>query len=905
MDNRVDHANPFTNQIFQEAVIRNDMAIVKLLLKYGIYPKRSERNRQGLTALQQSVLDGNGRMTILLLESGADIESKTSNGWTCLHIASALGDLDMLTTLVNHCCDLVALTKNEELPIDLAASRDIKIKLAKEMSRIGYSELAQWYMRKLAAREGVFYVISTDTLLDLACDDKQERNYSDDYSYYARQYRNQQREMYIHSPVRKQQESPNLYRVNASPKKDFWLENSTQEQTKYLTFSSGYLSEVIFDPASGQYSKALATSVLESPQRKQPVVEEKVPLASISEVDGPPLSQGNASATTPVEETKSRSGTLKRTPSNKRHSQNMSRKQSTIEMYIDYSHTTESDSDGDDDEDEDEDVGNNGDDCAFTSDNLHEDQQEVILQSNPHRGVYQKSSPSNHHHKGASPSYERASGFNKTSSDRFESLEEYGSNSTGTLIVKDTSSSGTRMAVGESSSGGQFQDYSADAYGTTPNNNTSTWSSSGSGGNKSRNVKFDPDDKNNEFCNCPTCKKLGYAFSPDIQVDSRKPFHSKASGSSSSDVLQPMIGFNQFYYPETTTEKGALYYDQGGYPADYKQRKRKKKLFSGIKSMFKDSIKVRTNMEPSPACDDAGILFSVSVRDRNKAKQIRQRQGVRRSNSFSGIENTYRDGTVSSRNHGEEEVNVLPHSQVVAPPPKFSDIYYQNPDNYNDSKMESVAKSYERYQHQQQRQHQTGPHYLTQSQLQQQQQNTSSSGYPPHHTSRNTYERRDRLQQQQQQQSSNGNMIADDSYTEEEINAYYDASTTQNGFQYSRGAQSTSYYPTAPIAHHQPPQTDYPSLQQQHNHQPKYRNNIPTNDNQPSLPSSAFEKVNKLTDGSVALSKMTGIETIHREGDKMMKLVPNARQELSADNCEFCKTSAPVAGAIPLAAAIE
>ena len=960
MDNRVDHANPFTNQIFQEAVIRNDMAIAKLLLKYGIHPKRGERNRQGLTALQQCVLDGSGRMAILFLESGADIESKTSNGWTCLHIASALGDLDMLATLVNHCCDLVALTKNEELPIDLAASRDIKIKLAKEMSRVGYSELAQWYMRKLAAREGVFYVISADALLDLACDDKQERNYNDDYSYYARQYNNQQREMYIHSPVRKppQESSSSSYRVTgASPKRDFWMENSTQEQTKYLTFSSGYLSEVIFDPASGQYSKALGTAsaVLESPQRKQQqhqVVEEKVPLASISEVDGPPTPQ--ASATTPAEETKSRSGTLKRTPSNKRHSQNMSRKQSTIEMYIDYSHTTESDSDEDGD-------NNDNDDSIFTSENIYEQQQQAMLQqNNRHRdgGYPDTYSPGHHHHhRGVPPptssSYEQRGSSttynNRTSpSDRFEGgvIEDhqYGvssSNSTGTLIIKDVSSSATRMAGsgggGSSSTVQPTQEYSmADVFGTTPpNNNTSTWSSSGSGGNKSRNVKFDPDDKNNEFCNCPTCKKLGYAFSPDIQVDSRKPFHSKANAGS-SDALQPIAGFNQFYYPETTTEKGALYYDQGGYGADYKPRKRKKKLFSGIKSMFKDSIKVRTNMEPSPACDDAGILFSVSVRDRNKAKQIRQRHDVRRSNSFSGIENTYRDRdpTASSVNHGDEdEVSVLSHSQVVAPPPKFSDIYHRDSTtgNYNDTKMESIAamKSYEKYQQQQQQQ--MSHPYLAPSQLQPQQQQREG---PPHVASRNTYERRDKSQQQQ---ASNGThmIVANDSYTEEEINAYYDATTTtglqQNDFQYHHSskadARDASHYPAS--AHHQmqqPPafHSTTPSLQSNQHNNPssKYRNDIPktsTNNDHHHQSSSAFAKVNSKSTSSetgMASSKMTGIETSHhyhnhRESDKVLKYGPNAagvmtRQEkLAIDNCEYCKTSLPIAGAIPLATAIE
>ena len=47
------------------------------------------------------------------------------------------------------------------------------------MSRIGYSELAQWYMKKLAAEKGGFYVLSANTLLDLACDD----NYDNSYSY--------------------------------------------------------------------------------------------------------------------------------------------------------------------------------------------------------------------------------------------------------------------------------------------------------------------------------------------------------------------------------------------------------------------------------------------------------------------------------------------------------------------------------------------------------------------------------------------------------------------------------------------------------------------------------------------------------------------------------------------------
>lgn len=167
----IDQLNPFVNRIFQHAVMQGDMAIITLMLKHGIVVKRNQRNPHGLTALQQSVLDGNGRLVVMLMESGADLEAKTSNGWTCLHIASATGDIYIAKLLLANCADIVALTSNEELPIDLAVNTDMKILLANEMSRCGYIELSQWYMSKIAQQEsGLFYVMSADSLIDIACD---------------------------------------------------------------------------------------------------------------------------------------------------------------------------------------------------------------------------------------------------------------------------------------------------------------------------------------------------------------------------------------------------------------------------------------------------------------------------------------------------------------------------------------------------------------------------------------------------------------------------------------------------------------------------------------------------------------------------------------------------------------
>ena len=167
----IDQLNPFVNRIFQHAIMQGDMAVVTLMLKHGIVVKRNQRNPHGLTALQQSVLDGNSRLVMTLLESGADLEAKTSNGWTSLHIASATGDIHLVKLLLAHCADVVALTKNEELPIDLAMNTDMKILLANEMSRCGYIELSQWYIGGITQQAaGVFYVMSADSLIEIACE---------------------------------------------------------------------------------------------------------------------------------------------------------------------------------------------------------------------------------------------------------------------------------------------------------------------------------------------------------------------------------------------------------------------------------------------------------------------------------------------------------------------------------------------------------------------------------------------------------------------------------------------------------------------------------------------------------------------------------------------------------------
>ena len=658
------------NQIFQEAIIRSDFAIVKLLLKFGIYPRRNERNIQGLTGLQQCVLDGNGRLAILLLEAGADIEAKTSNGWTCLHIAAALGDLDIVTTLVNHCSDMIALTKNEELPIDLAATREIKIKLAKEMSRIGYSELAQWYMRKLAAREGVFYVLSTDTLLDLACDDN--KSYATGYQYFVRPDSVEQNDVYLQPG--NQQSMTSYWQVHDEEdgvfdgsKKDVWFEYPNNENNTYLSCSSGYLSEVVFDKSLGEYKKVRNSSSVSSagsPQRRLPETNCELRNAK---------SMLSITEDKKVEDFQTRCSTLKRSTSNRRRDsmQSIQRKPSKIELHIDYAHTA------DDEQEEDEGEENGG----LIQASEIQNENTIICNTSENENVFE-----NHKEKEQPKSRIVEQVQNKSNV-----IEHVQSNR---HVIEHVQSNRQVVEHGKNSEQ-YYTQLNSQISGTTTDLNSKGTTTDISGvttdlnlDSRNRNVRFSKIDNANEFCNCPNCKKMGYAFSPDIRSPNRKVIHIGEPVYVSRDMqpayqIKKTYGIvhaadyaNPHYFP-ATTDKLSTYYGQE-YPTmgkhatccgqEYKPRKKKKKLFSGIKSMFKDSIKVhRTNSDQTPMIDDAGILFAVSLRDRGKSKTIKERQLVRKSNSFSG-----------RRSDDFLKEDVYPHDQVVPPPFHFSDSYKDN-----------------------------------------------------------------------------------------------------------------------------------------------------------------------------------------------------------------------------------
>lgn len=142
-----------SNVIFNQAVVEGDVAKVKFLLKYGGNQiSVNEKNKFGLTPLQQSCLEGNIRLVMILLDHGADIEGKDDKGWTALHFGIIAGHCNIVSLLIESCADLTCVDCKGRLPIDLAQNEDMLVLLATAMESAGYIETARLYFENWGLR---------------------------------------------------------------------------------------------------------------------------------------------------------------------------------------------------------------------------------------------------------------------------------------------------------------------------------------------------------------------------------------------------------------------------------------------------------------------------------------------------------------------------------------------------------------------------------------------------------------------------------------------------------------------------------------------------------------------------------------------------------------------------------
>lgn len=114
------------------AVIFNLTSIVKRLISAGANLELLGKhcNKHRYTPLQLAAKGDNDEMITLLIESGANIETKNDLQQTALHIAASHGSLNALKRLLHHGANSNAIDLDKETPLDLAECKD-KISIIK------------------------------------------------------------------------------------------------------------------------------------------------------------------------------------------------------------------------------------------------------------------------------------------------------------------------------------------------------------------------------------------------------------------------------------------------------------------------------------------------------------------------------------------------------------------------------------------------------------------------------------------------------------------------------------------------------------------------------------------------------------------------------------------------------
>lgn len=136
------------------SIENNDVSSVKSLARYhGELIDLNEWNTNGLCPLHQCCINGNKTLLSILLRAGADVNCVDPKGWTPLHTSSALGHYDFVVHLIECGANVMAKTSNRQLPIDLSVNVQIVLHLGTSMNKLGYGELANFYIKKLSELE--------------------------------------------------------------------------------------------------------------------------------------------------------------------------------------------------------------------------------------------------------------------------------------------------------------------------------------------------------------------------------------------------------------------------------------------------------------------------------------------------------------------------------------------------------------------------------------------------------------------------------------------------------------------------------------------------------------------------------------------------------------------------------
>lgn len=132
------------NELFLGAVVRGELPTVRRLLDRHRADINS-RNSNGLSCLQLAILCGHTKLAEYLIQKGVDIHMVDPDGHTALHDASLMENHFLVHKLISKGLSPLASTRKGELAIDLAGSVQVEELLCEEMCRIGEVRLAREY----------------------------------------------------------------------------------------------------------------------------------------------------------------------------------------------------------------------------------------------------------------------------------------------------------------------------------------------------------------------------------------------------------------------------------------------------------------------------------------------------------------------------------------------------------------------------------------------------------------------------------------------------------------------------------------------------------------------------------------------------------------------------------------
>ncbi|KAH3772740.1 hypothetical protein DPMN_174085, partial [Dreissena polymorpha] len=126
------------NIMLLEAAARNDIEEVRKLLMSGVSPNVT--NEDGLTALHQCCIDDSEVMLKLLMEFGANVNSRDSEMWTPLHAAATCGHVHLCKLLIEKGAELLAVNADGNMPYDICEEDVCLDFIETEMAKRGITQ---------------------------------------------------------------------------------------------------------------------------------------------------------------------------------------------------------------------------------------------------------------------------------------------------------------------------------------------------------------------------------------------------------------------------------------------------------------------------------------------------------------------------------------------------------------------------------------------------------------------------------------------------------------------------------------------------------------------------------------------------------------------------------------------